>query len=274
MAYTILIVARGEPLLQQVVDSALNQTIPPRTIIIFDDGNNPEIIQDPSVYIIKGNNRRHPIRGVNLIDGLKQAWFEATRHSSFDFILKLDGDSILPPTYIQNLLIIRHRAYNRGTNIGAISGVPNGQRNIRTRPRDGARLYSRMALVQAGMFKYMHAFDTYILIQMSKLGYKNLSCHNVSYLESRDSTPTTFSHWVLRGKTRHSIGLPLIHTIVASLRNMTKSPIGAFAQMFTHAMRMLAVTPELYDPYSKTYGNMELTIAVRRLVSRVSDTRR
>ena len=145
LKYVALTSVRNEErFIKTTVNGVLSQTPSPDVYVVVDDGstdNTSTILSGLSgVTVVRVDNPRHPTRGVNLAWALNTGVQKLTELvPDWNFMLKVDGDSVLPRDYFRKLLKHLHE----NTNLGVTSGTPYDEKVWRGRASDGAKIYRR-----------------------------------------------------------------------------------------------------------------------------------
>lgn len=244
LRYVTVLACRNEAeLIEGAIKGVLSQTVPPMAFVIVDDASEdetPEIVKryEPRVRLLRTMRRRIAVRGINqclaILDGVE----EATRLTpDWDYLLKLDADSYLPPSYMERLLS-RFDEYPR---LGIASGVPYGERLWRWHASDGAKVYRRRCWDEIGGLTPLSGFDLYAILKAKMRGWIVASFPEIRYHQVRSWEKLRLSRWLLTGRVRYKLGFTLPHTALSSTMHMRKKPriLGGLVYFLTYLTHYL-----------------------------------
>jgi glycosyltransferase involved in cell wall biosynthesis len=204
------------------------------------------------------NNPRHETRGVNLAWALNSGVKKVTELvPDWDYLLKIDADSVLPKDYLKNLLT----KFEKDPNLGMTSGAPYDEIVWRGRASDGAKIYRRACWDAIGHFTPGNAFDTLALIQAKQYGWRVKSFPEFKYTQLRSWRRRSLGRWVLSGRSRYFLGFPLWHTFLIAIVYVTDRPriLGGVTMFLAHALTALG---RLKKPHSKEYYDFARRFAI------------
>lgn len=245
--------------LPKTVPSILNQTNPPDIYVIVDDGSingSRDYLKKTDCLKICHNPPRINIRGINQVYSLLKGVHLAEKHvPTWKYLLKTDGDTYIPPHYVEKLIKIM----NDNPKIGIIGGVPHNQKIRLSRVSDAAKIYSRKCWDKIGGLDIISAFDSHAIIKANQYGYKTESIPSIKFREIRPSKISGFKMWIQEGKTRKNFGLPLWHTILACMKNITEYPpiIGPLSTIFMQLIYPKTQAPGLDPEFVKKFATQE-----------------
>jgi len=243
----------------------LKQSRPPRYFLLIDDGSEdltPEIAKRfqffyPNFIYKRLSYNRSPIKGVNLAYCLN--WgvrFLTELCPDWDYLLKVDADIIIPPSYAETLMIVM-----RFMGWGITGGMPIGEKIRLSRVTDGARVYSRRCWDEIGGLDLTHAFDTHALLKARQLGWEVRTFRYQRYLELRRAIKRRLRDWIYSGFIRKSFHFPLWHTCLAGLKNIKSGPrgvIGPLAMILAHALGRWPEDPKLKPDFIRNLAKEEM----------------
>lgn len=237
--YVTILACRNEAkLIEGAIKGVLDQTNPPEAFVVVDDASEdetPEIVKRfcPKVKLLRTSRRRIPIRGINQCLALMKGVREATRLiPNWDYLLKLDADSYLPPSYMEGLLS-RFEGHSR---LGIASGVPKGERLWRWHASDGAKVYRRKCWDEIGGLDPISGFDLHAILKARMRGWIVASFPKIRYIQMRSWEKFMLSRWHLTGKVRYNLGYTLPHVTLSSVIHMRKRPrlLGGLVYFLTY----------------------------------------
>ena len=254
MKYVALTSGRNEAkFIRQTVEAVLALNPPPVAYVVVDDASTDTTFEILSEYkgveVLRLENPRHETRGVNLAWALNSGMKRATKLvSDWDFILKIDADSLLPKDYFQRIIA----EFEKNQRLGVSSGTPYDEMVWRGRASDGAKVYRRECWDDIGHFTPGNAFDTLALIQAKQHGWVVESFPEIKYTQLRTWRMGNLSRWILSGRSRYFLGFPPWHTFLIAIVYATDRPwiLGGLTMFLAHALTALG---GLSKPHSKEY---------------------
>ena len=269
MRYIVITTARNEEkTIKKVIQSVTNQSIKPDIHLIADDcstDNTKKISEENGATVYETNNPRIPYKGHNQAMGFIGAVIYATKLvPDWDYILKLDADSVIPTKYMELIL----KKFENNPKLGVAAGIPYGITALQGRVTDGARVISRECYKAIGGYHVRMAFDSHALLLANQYGFETITFDKIKYHELRPAKKYSSQAWVHLGMERKTMYLPLYHTFMASLKNgITGSPLilNFFLTFFGH----LLYFPKVYDPkldreWVQGYAIHEITHFIKR----------
>jgi glycosyltransferase involved in cell wall biosynthesis len=130
--YYIVIPAHNEAdFISLTLDSIVTQTVLPKKVVIVNDNstdNTAEIVNNyvvkyPFIYLVNNQSGTEHLPGSKVIQAFYKGY--ETLDESYDFIVKLDADIILPKNYFETL--IHH--FNSDEKIGMVGGFAYIEKN-------------------------------------------------------------------------------------------------------------------------------------------------
>jgi biofilm PGA synthesis N-glycosyltransferase PgaC len=271
--YVALTSCRNEErFIQRTIRRVLSQDPPPSCYVVVDDAstdNTAAIISEENrVELLSLHNPRHPIRGVNLAWALNAGVERVTEFvPEWDFLLKVDADSVLPVDYFQQLLY----KLEGNPSLGIVSGMPFDEKVWRGRASDGAKVYRRKCLDDISPFYPCNAFDTLAFLQAKKHNWNVESFPEIKYVQLRTWRRRRLSRWVLSGRSRYYLGFPSWHTFLISFVYAKHRPpiIGSLSMFLSHLFtRIGSPRRPLPDDYYSFVPKYALQEALERLRER------
>jgi len=248
LRYIVITTARNEEqTIKTVIQSVSNQSIKPELHIIADDCSTDDTIkisEKNGATVYETKNPRIPYKGHNQAMGFIGAIRFATKLiPDWDYVLKLDADSVIPTKYMELLI----EKFKQNPRLGIAAGIPYGVSVLQGRVTDGARVISRECYNAIGGYHVRMAFDSHALLLANQYGFETTTFDQIKYIELRPAKKYSNQAWIHLGMERKTMYLPLYHTFMASLKNgITGSPLilNFFLTLFGH----LLYFPNVYDP--------------------------
>jgi glycosyltransferase involved in cell wall biosynthesis len=262
-----------ERYIEQIIEAVLQLNPPPVMYIIIDDNSTdktPEILQRKTgIEIMRLNNPRHPVRGVNLALALNAGIRKVTKLvPDWDYLLKIDADSVLPRDYFKRLLL----EFERNIKLGISSGTPYDEKVWRGRASDGAKVYRRQCWNDIGYFTPCNAFDTLALIEAKRHNWIVESFPNIKYTQLRTWRRENLNRWILSGRTRYYLGFPPWHTFLISIVYSTNKPwlLGGLSMFLAHLLTSIGAPKK---PFSEEYYEFVSKYAIWETLERYHEKR-
>jgi glycosyltransferase involved in cell wall biosynthesis len=273
LKYVALTSGRNEEkFIRKTIEAVLSQDLAPEVYVVVDDGSTDktaEILLEYNVHVLRLNNPRHKTRGVNLAWALNRGIKKVTKLvPDWDYLLKIDADSVLPCNYFSSLL----EKFDRDPHLGITSGTPYDEKVWRGRASDGGKIYRRKCWEAIGHFTPGNAFDTLALIQAKQFGWKVESFPEIKYTQLRTWKRENLNRWILSGRSRYFLGFPPWHTFLISIVYSMDKPwiLGGLTMFLTHALTSLG---RIEKPHSSEYYEFAQKYAMWELLERIHERR-
>ena len=274
LKYVALTSVRNEErFIKTTVNGVLSQTPAPDVYVVVDDGstdNTSTILSGLSgVTVVRVDNPRHPTRGVNLAWALNAGVQKLTELvPDWNFMLKVDGDSVLPRDYFRKLLKHLHE----NPYLGVTSGTPYDEKVWRGRASDGAKIYRRECFNDIKHFVPCNAFDTLAMLQAKRYGWVVESFPEIKYTQLRTWRRVNLGRWILSGRSRYFLGFPCWHTFLIGLVYLRDKPwiIGSLSMFMAHALTRIG---GIRKPFPKEFYDFVGKYAVWETLERYHERR-
>jgi len=274
LRYVALTSGRNEEkYISETIEGVLSQSSPPAAYVVVDDGSTdktPQILEQfKDVDVVRPGNPRHRTRGVNLAWALNAGIKKATELvPDWDYLLKVDADSVIPPNYLTSLI---HR-FEENPRLGLASGTPQDEKVWRGRASDGAKVYRRECWDDIKHFVPCNAFDTVALLQAKRFGWVVESYPEIRYMQLRTWRRESLSRWILSGRSRYYLGFPSWHTFLIAIVYVTHSPriIGSLSMFLAH---LLTAVGGLKRPFPAQFYEFMKKYAVWETLERLRERR-
>lgn len=266
----VLACRNEEKLIQGAVKYVLKQTASPFCFVVVDDGSEDEtaaIVEGycPKVTLLRLRIERIAVRGVNQSLAIMKGVRAASRPvPDWDYLLKIDADSCLPPGYVEHLIA----RFEDDPLLGVASGVPLGEKLWKNHASDGAKVYRRECWDGIGGLDPVSGFDLHALLKARMKCWKVASFPEIRYEQKRSWEKGTLRRWMLTGQVRYKFGYSLPHTALASAISLRKKPriLGGLVFFLTFLTYRLSGSGKPFDAEFYRFMNMFCrTDAVERL---------
>ena len=274
MKYVALTSGRNEErFIRQTIEAVLGQNPSPDVYVVVDDNSTDKTSKIVSEYkeitLLELKNPRHKTRGVNLAWALNSGVKKGTiLEPSWDYLLKVDADSVIPKDYFIRL----REKFKENPRLGVTSGTPYDEKVWRGRASDGAKIYRRECWDSIKYFTPGNAFDTLALIQAKQHGWIVQSYPEIKYVQLRTWRRVNLSRWILSGRSRYFLGFPVWHTFLIAFVYSTDRPwiLGGVTMFIAHLLTCLG---NLKRPHSKDYYDFAKKYALWELLERLKERR-
>lgn len=226
---TIIPARNEEQFIGETLTALLNQDIDDNYIIVVNDGSEDktqEVVNSfPNIELINIENRGFDAQGTPILARvINQGLEKLVPEVSYDYIMILGSDHILPSNYIRK--IVDHMDHNR--DIAICSGQIKGEKS--KVPRGSGRIVRSDFWKSIGLqYPLKFGFETYLLIKAQQLGYRIDVLNDLISLTSR---PTRKSYkketYISYGKSLRALGYIQLYSAGRIGLISLKNPKGAF----------------------------------------------
>lgn len=226
---TIIPARNEEQFIGETLTALLNQDIDDNYIIVVNDGSEDktkEVVDSfPNIELINIENRGFDAQGTPILARvINQGLEKLVPEVSYDYIMILGSDHILPSNYIRK--IVDHMDHNR--DIAICSGQIKGEKS--KVPRGSGRIVRSDFWKSIGLqYPLKFGFETYLLIKAQQLGYRIDVLNDLISLTSR---PTRKSYkketYISYGKSLRALGYIQLYSAGRIGLISLKNPKGAF----------------------------------------------
>ena len=248
----ITIAHNEEKFIEEAIKSVLAQRPKPNLYIIVDDKSTDETstiiekypvlymrIEEPRLFLGSMNMQRALTKGIQRATDLVPDW---------EYLLKVDADSIIPTNYFLQL----HSRMEKYPDLGICSGVMREGKIWKGRASDGAKLYRRECWDDIGGLDRIIHWDTHAILKAYHRGWVVAAFSDIQYDETRTSERENLYEWYINGLTRFLLGFPLYHTIGVGAVYIRKKPmvLGSLVMIITHLIQSIL---HRCKPFHKSY---------------------
>lgn len=267
--WVCIITKNGGNTIGETLDSITTQTIPPRLIVVVDDGSTDETratiqtrMKENSLplHLIRLPDRGYDIRRVPANINAACAYVEATRQT-WDCSMISGDDCIYPPNYSE-LLLTKLAEDPRLVIASGDWGVPPPPDWIKA--PQGAGRFIRESFWQevGGKYPVAYGWESWLLFKALELGYEIANFTQLRYVHMRPSGSVhKFSHW---GTAMRTLGYHPLLVFLRVAKNLIQSaePISLQGNLSMVASYLFPIRYR-GDPYFQ-YFDDDLRRFVRR----------
>jgi glycosyltransferase involved in cell wall biosynthesis len=225
---TIIPARNEEKFIGETLTALSNQDIADNYIIVVNDGSEDktkEVVNSfPNIELINIENRGFDAHGTPILARvINQGLEKLVTEISYDYIMILGSDHILPSNYIRK--IVDHMDHNR--NVAICSGQIKDEKS--KVPRGSGRIVRSNFWKAIGLqYPLKFGFETYLLIKAQQLGY---SIDVLNDLISVTNRPTRKSYkketYISYGKSLRALGYVHLYSLGRIGLISLKNPKGA-----------------------------------------------
>jgi glycosyltransferase involved in cell wall biosynthesis len=225
---TIIPARNEEKFIGETLTALSNQDIDDNYIIVVNDGSEDktkEVVNSfPNIELINIENRGFDAHGTPILARvINQGLEKLLTEISYDYIMILGSDHILPSNYIRK--IVDHMDHNR--NVAICSGEIKDEKS--KVPRGSGRIVRSSFWKAIGLqYPLKFGFETYLLIKAQQLGY---SIDVLNDLISVTNRPTRKSYkketYISYGKSLRALGYVHLYSLGRIGLISLKNPKGA-----------------------------------------------
>lgn len=270
MSYVAVCASHNEEeFIAHSLKSVLGQTVPPEIVILSDDGSTDRtrlITKKLGVTVLSEKRVRHKQGGINQVLALNAGISRATELvSDWGFLLKFDADTVIPDNYVEHIM----EEMERYPCLGICAGKPEKEGVRLARASDAAKVYRRECWDDIGGLDIWIAFDSHASLKASQRGWVTRTIPSTTLRELRPSGKYGLTRCVLTGFERAAFGLPLYHTVLASIKNIKWGPpiLGSIATILAHIISPWPQDTKLDRDWIRRYALNEIKFFMGELGS-------
>jgi glycosyltransferase involved in cell wall biosynthesis len=226
-----------EKFIEATIASVRAQTVPPAEWVIVDDGSTDrtgEIIDRyvcrfPWIRVVHRENRGFRKSGGGVVEAFYDG-YKALQCSDWDFIVKLDGDLSLQPTYFEKCFA--HFESDPKLGIGGgdicheVGGVQKVEANPKFHVRGATKIYKRACWEAIGGLWRAPGWDTIDEVKANMLGWKTYSFGELKIAHHR---LTGTADGLLRDRIKHGVacyvsGYSPLFVVASCVSRLVKKP--------------------------------------------------
>jgi len=232
-------VRNEEAHLHRVLDSVLNQTLPPETIVVVNDGSTdstPDILreyQKTTGIVVLNKRTRVKDSSININIGIRIG-LERLLVAPPPYILRVDGDSILFSFHAESCIDL----LETNPKVGLTGGYGHTRRYNRSHQADASRMYRTEALLdvlEGNPYPVQFASDSWAFFAVQWKGWE-VHPLPIPYIDLRPYRKTVYRS-IMSGRWRKSLGVIFLD-MLAKTRREVRSPnpyiVGGLAEFLSY----------------------------------------
>jgi len=250
MDYWCSVVTRdGAETIGTTLDSIIEQTIPPKYIIVVNDGssdNTEEIVRSKpftKLYILNTGSRNRDIRKVPRLLNLALDFSQDRKNDLpiTDYMMVSGDDNELSRAYAEKVLDRMENDHRVVVASGEWLG--SGGRRGDQMPHGGGR-FVRISYMNeiGGRYPVAYGWETWLLYKALESGYKVKLYPDLRYEHLRPFRPTNLFGW---GRAMYSLGFPSYFVMLRFLVNLLNSARGTQSRQAAVTMLVGFLSAEL-----------------------------
>lgn len=227
-----------EAFIKYNIFSVVNQTIKPKEWIIVDDGsedNSVEIILNliknyPWIRLIKNNSKGQRREGGSKVVNAFYVGYDNLINKNFEYIVKLDGDVVLPPNYFERIINEFKSDEILGICGGVIINKFNEDKLIKEKTsefhvRGALKMIKRKCWNDIGGFKRVWFWDTLDVMEARFKGWHTRSV-DIDVIHNRPTTSAydPIQHAYKSGYETYKMGSDIKLTLLRVFVRIFKRP--------------------------------------------------
>ncbi|MPY91787.1 MAG: glycosyltransferase [Acidimicrobiia bacterium] len=267
--YVVITPVRDEAQLVQVtIDSVVGQTSRPRQWVIVDDGSSDGTgaILDRAaasvdwIKVVHRSDRGARVAGSGVIEAF-YAGLEALTVGDWRYLVKLDGDLRLPPTYFASCLRRFELDPQLGIGGGLVVDDRRGRRYLERHPRfhvrGATKIYDRRCWGDIGGVVRAPGWDTLDEVAANLRGWRTETFEDVELLQLRQ-TGGPVGRWAdvaKNGRASYMLGYHPAFVAVRALRKLRQRPYGitSLALLYGYTRAVLESAEPIGDREVRQY---------------------
>jgi len=262
MSYGVVMPVRNEEThLHRVLDSVLNQTLPPETIVVVNDGSTdstPDILREYEKTGIVVLNKKTRVfdSSMNINIGVRIGLNYLLKDPP-PFILRVDGDSVLWNGHAESCIL----ALEKNPKVGMTGGYGHTRRYNVKHQSDASRMYRTEALLNAlegKPYPVQFASDSWTFFAIQWKGWEVLPLP-IPYIDLRPYSKGMYRS-IMSGRWRKANGIIFLDMLSKTRREILRTPyiIGGLAEFLAYLLAP-CVGPEIsaeFEAWLKEWSKM------------------
>ena len=247
-----LITRDGASTIGETLDSIRAQSIPPKFIVVINDGSEDETLQiieqkkSPEDQIINTFSNTRDIRRVPCLLNLGLASVRSRKTEMPKYMMVSGDDNWLDPNYANSILEKMESDERIAVASGSWLGSGEGRNQM---PHGGGRFIRMDFMQRTGLYPIAYGWETWLLYKALEVGYSVKNFGKVRYRHLRPYTTRNLLGW---GRAMYSLGFPSYFVLMRFVLNFLWSKRGT--QSRKASITMVAgylsakVNPDKLDP--------------------------
>jgi cellulose synthase/poly-beta-1,6-N-acetylglucosamine synthase-like glycosyltransferase len=244
-----VIPARNEEnFIGKTLAALFGQNSRPSKVIVVNDGSTDrtaDIASAAGAEVVDMPDRGYNVLGTPILAGVINRGLARIEHGSYDYVMILGADHILPPHYLTTVL----DAMAADDKLALCSGTIEGERSIV--PRGSGRVI-RVSFWQSIGFRYPenYGFETYLVLKAQQMGYSAKVLNNLP-TQTQRKTGRNYkkSVYISYGKSLKALGYSKLYSAARIGLVSIKHPKGGFYMFKGY----LSDDVQTYDPELRSF---------------------
>lgn len=250
-------------LIERTIQSVAQQTLLPSQWIVVNDGsrdNTGAVLDDYArkyswMTVVHRPDRGFREPGAGVINAF-YAGYELVGVPDWEYIVKFDGDLIVPPDYFANCLSEFRAEPKLGIGGGIIGHMQDGAMRIENggplfHVRGATKIYRRDCWEAIGGLLKAPGWDTVDELKANMLGWTTRTFSHLPILQVRPtgSTNTIWGNWVKNGRANYITGYHPLFMFLKCLKRARHKPylVGGIALMYGYLQGYIKKIPRVED---------------------------
>lgn len=221
------------------IDSVARQSVLPQQWVLVNDGSTDrtgEILDRAAVAhrwlsVIHRNDRGFRAPGTGVIDAFYEG-YHSLRAVDWEFVVKLDGDLVLPTDYFEKCFAEFAREPRLGISGGIVYHLANGKEVIEPNPRfhvrGATKIYRRECWEAIGGLLKAPGWDTLDEVKAQMLGWSTRSLPELRLLHLRPTglADGSWRNAVKNGRANYFSGYHPLFMLLKCVKRLFEPPYG------------------------------------------------
>ncbi len=258
----VLICARNEEkYIKNTLDSIFQQNHPPNLVIVVDDGSRDATLQiltqyrekQPRLIILRRKDRGFSAIGTPLMANTYNTALKFLNDKKYDYLLIIGADTILPRTYIEDLL----QEMEREPNLGILSGHDASEYFSPDFPRGSGRLIRATIMKKMRLFPLIYSWENYVVFFAMAMGFTVRCDERFTYQLQRPTGRGAERH-LYWGRVMKEMGYHPLYVLGRMIAAIGRGQLGLAAKLFigylttTYPQEIIPIR-NYYSQYQKWY---------------------
>ncbi len=259
-AAIVLICARNEErYIAETLDALSRQIHSPDQVIVVDDGSNdstPEILSKyqekmANLVVLRRKDRGFSAIGTTLMATTYNTALKYLENKEYDFLLILGADTIIPPSYIEDLI----QEMERDPKLGILSGHDAREFYSPDFPRGPGRMIRAEIIKRMKRLPLIYSWENYIVVFAMALGY-DVKCDGRFIYHLQRPTARGSKRHVYWGRVMRELGYHPLYVLGRMAKAIMRGKISMAAKLLVGYMTTTNY-PEEIKPIREFYSHYQ-----------------